>query len=53
MFSSGRKTPGAMSPGGGKAGDMPADTLHAIIAQQALPGKGDLPGPILAAVRLD
>lgn len=42
-----------VSPGGGKAGDMPADTLHAIIAQQALPGKGDLPGPILAAVRLD
>ena len=42
-----------VSPGGGAKGSFPADTLHAILAQQALPGKGGMPGPILAAVRLD
>ncbi|HRO14928.1 MAG TPA: DUF1223 domain-containing protein [Paracoccus sp. (in: a-proteobacteria)] len=30
---------------------FPSDTLHAILAQQLMPG--GLPGPILAAVRLD
>ncbi len=40
-------SPGADTPDDARAGDLPADTRHAIIVQQAGPG------PILAAIRLD
>ncbi|WP_254367952.1 thioredoxin family protein [Paracoccus sp. Z118] len=45
-----------VSPGTGTGeapGSYPPDTRHAILAQQGVPGKAELPGPILAAVRLD
>ncbi len=40
-----------VTPGSQPDGRFPDDTRHAILAQQTLPG--GLPGPILAAIRLD
>lgn len=42
-----------VSPRQGKAGSFPDDTRHVILVQEVVPGRDGLPGPILAAVRLD
>lgn len=39
-------------PGEGRSEDLPADTRHALLIQKELRAE-DLPGPILAAIRLD
>ncbi|WP_299359718.1 thioredoxin family protein [uncultured Paracoccus sp.] len=42
-----------VSPGQDDQGGFPADTRHVILVQQIIPDHEHLPGPILAAVRLD
>ncbi|MDM7464298.1 MAG: hypothetical protein P3W95_011740, partial [Tepidimonas taiwanensis] len=44
-----------VSPGaeGGAASDHPADTRHAIVVQLRAGRSGRLPGPIVAALKLD